>query len=63
MKIRRFIEKPQGRMQSNYVFAGGFVLQPRIFDLLRQRGQSIEACYQYLFQVRACRQISGKCLD
>jgi bifunctional UDP-N-acetylglucosamine pyrophosphorylase/glucosamine-1-phosphate N-acetyltransferase len=50
MKIRRFIEKPQGRMQSNYVFAGGFVLQPRIFDLLRQHDQSIEACYQYLVQ-------------
>jgi NDP-sugar pyrophosphorylase family protein len=50
MKIQRFIEKPQGRQQSNYVFAGGFVLQPRIFELLRQHENNIEACFQQLVQ-------------
>lgn len=50
MKIRRLIEKPQGRPHSNYVFAGGFVLQPRIFELLRKHNLDMEACYQQLIQ-------------
>ena len=50
MKIRRLIEKPQQGQQANYVFAGGFVLQPKIFDLLEKYDENIEQCFQHLIR-------------
>ena len=40
MKISRLVEKPQTN-QSNYVFAGMFVLFPKIFELLAEKQNDV----------------------
>ena len=47
MKISRLIEKPSG-VQSNYVFAGIFVLSPYIFELLKMFKNDISLCYEHI---------------
>jgi len=44
MKIIRLVEKPDAN-QANYVFAGMFVLFPKIFDLLDKYQNDISKCY------------------
>lgn len=50
MRIVEFVEKPANPHLSNYVFAGIYLLPPRIFALLESHGNSIEAAYQALIQ-------------
>jgi len=47
MKISRLVEKPQAN-QANYVFAGMFVLFPKIFELLAENQHDISRCYEQM---------------
>jgi bifunctional UDP-N-acetylglucosamine pyrophosphorylase/glucosamine-1-phosphate N-acetyltransferase len=47
MKISRLVEKPQAN-QANYVFAGIFVLFPKIFELLEENKHNIARCYEQM---------------
>ena len=47
MKISRLVEKPQAN-QANYVFAGMFVLFPKIFELLEENQHDISRCYEQM---------------
>ena len=47
MKISRLVEKPQAN-QANYVFAGMFVLFPKIFELLEENQHDISCCYEQM---------------
>ena len=47
MKISRLVEKPQAN-QANYVFAGMFVLFPKIFELLDENQHDISRCYEQM---------------
>ena len=56
MKISRLVEKPQAN-QANYVFAGMFVLFPKIFDLLEKNQNDISRCYEQMIEaggLQAC---------
>ncbi|MBC8259188.1 MAG: NTP transferase domain-containing protein [SAR324 cluster bacterium] len=56
MKISRLIEKPETD-QANYVFAGMYVLFPKIFDLLNEHQQNISRCYEQMIEtsgLQAC---------
>ena len=56
MKISRLIEKPSGD-QANYVFAGMFVLFPKIFTLLEKHQNDISQCYRKMIEtsgIQAC---------
>ncbi len=50
MKISRLIEKPSG-VQSNYVFAGIFVLSSNIFELLKMHKNDISLCYKNIIEI------------
>ena len=47
MKISRLVEKPQAN-QANYVFAGMFVLFPKIFELLAENQHDISLSYEQM---------------
>jgi len=47
MKISRLVEKPLAN-QANYVFAGMFVLFPKIFELLAEHQHDISRCYEQM---------------
>ena len=47
MKISRLVEKPQAN-QANYVFAGMFVLFPKIFELLAENQHDISRSYEQM---------------
>jgi len=47
MKISRLVEKPQAN-QANYVFAGMFVLFPKIFERLAENQNDISRSYEQL---------------
>ena len=47
MKISRLIEKPRAN-QANYVFAGMFVLFPKIFELLAENQHDISLSYEQM---------------
>ena len=47
MKISRLVEKPQSN-QANYVFAGMYVLFPKIFELLAENKHNIAQCYEQM---------------
>jgi len=47
MKISRLVEKPQAN-QANYVFAGMFVLFPKIFEQLAENQHDISRSYEQL---------------
>jgi len=49
MKIVRLVEKPDDN-QSNYVFAGIFVLFTSIFDLLEKNQNDISKCYRQMIK-------------
>jgi UDP-N-acetylglucosamine diphosphorylase/glucosamine-1-phosphate N-acetyltransferase len=51
MKISRLVEKPQAN-QANYVFAGMFVLFPKIFELLEEYEHNIARCYEQMISSR-----------
>jgi len=51
MRIMRFIEKPSAN-QSNYVFAGFYILFSDIFDLLKKYDNDISKCYAHLIEER-----------
>jgi UDP-N-acetylglucosamine diphosphorylase/glucosamine-1-phosphate N-acetyltransferase len=51
MKISRLVEKPQAN-QANYVFAGIFVLFPKIFELLEENKHNIARCYEQMIASR-----------
>ena len=56
MKISRLVEKPQAN-QSNYVFAGMFVLFPKIFELLAEKQNDVSRCYEQMVEsnkLQAC---------
>ena len=56
MKISSLIEKPETN-QANYVFAGLYVLFPKIFDLLKEHKNDISRCYQQMIEtsgLQAC---------
>ena len=56
MKISRLVEKPQAN-QANYVFAGMFVLFPKIFNLLADYQHDISRCYEQMIEtggLQAC---------
>ena len=56
MKISRLVEKPQAN-QANYVFAGMFVLFPKIFELLEENEHNIARCYEQMIAIsglKAC---------
>ena len=56
MKISRLIEKPEAN-QANYVFAGLYVLFPKIFDLLKEHQNDISRCYEQMIEtsgLQAC---------
>ena len=56
MKISRLIEKPEAN-QANYVFAGLYVLFPKIFDLLKEHKNDISRCYEQMIEtsgLQAC---------
>ena len=56
MKISRLVEKPQAN-QANYVFAGMFVLFPKIFNLLADYQNDISRCYEQMIEaggLQAC---------
>ncbi|MEC9360801.1 MAG: sugar phosphate nucleotidyltransferase, partial [SAR324 cluster bacterium] len=56
MKISRLVEKPQTN-QSNYVFAGMFVLFPKIFELLAEKQNDVSRCYEQMVEsnkLQAC---------
>ncbi|MDG1488418.1 MAG: sugar phosphate nucleotidyltransferase [SAR324 cluster bacterium] len=56
MKISRLVEKPQAN-QANYVFAGMFVLFPKIFEQLAENQNDISRSYERLIassKLQAC---------
>jgi bifunctional UDP-N-acetylglucosamine pyrophosphorylase/glucosamine-1-phosphate N-acetyltransferase len=56
MKISRLVEKPQAN-QANYVFAGMFVLFPKIFEQLAENQNDISRSYERLIassELQAC---------
>ncbi len=56
MKISRLVEKPSDD-QANYVFAGMFVLFPKIFELLEKNNNDISRCYEQMIEtsgLQAC---------
>jgi len=56
MKISRLVEKPKAN-QANYVFAGMFVLFPKIFSLLEEHQNDISQCYGQMIEtsgLQAC---------
>ena len=56
MKISRLVEKPQAN-QANYVFAGMFVLFPKIFEQLAENQNDISRSYERLIassELHAC---------
>ncbi|MDT8447653.1 MAG: sugar phosphate nucleotidyltransferase [bacterium] len=48
MLISKLVEKPEAGRFSNYIFGGAFILSPKIFDLLAQKGEDMLAVYQEL---------------
>ena len=56
MKISRLVEKPEAN-QANYVFAGMFVLFPKIFEQLEDNKHNIAQCYEKMIanrRLQAC---------
>ena len=56
MRISRIVEKPVAN-QANYVFAGMFVLFPKIFELLTKNHNDISICYEQIIEstgLQAC---------
>ena len=56
MKISRLVEKPKAN-QANYVFAGMFVLFPKIFNFLADYQNDISRCYEQMIEaggLQAC---------
>lgn len=50
MKISKFVEKPEGKRLSNYIFGGSFILSKSCFDFLKANQFSMVAYYSHLIK-------------